>query len=65
MSLKVTGITIQERNITLEETMSADEIFITSSTKGIMPITAINGTQIGCGTVGPISKELMSHINQF
>ena len=65
LSVKAKGIKIQERNITLEETMSAEEIFITSSTKGIMPITAIDGVQIGSGTVGPISKELMSHINQF
>ena len=65
LSVVNSDIVIEERSITLEETMAADEIFITSSTKGIMPITAIDGSQIGNGKTGPISQKLMSYINDF
>lgn len=65
MNVEASGINILEQKISLAETMSADEVFITSSTKGIMPITAIDSKPIGNGKIGPISKELMSHINIF
>ncbi|MFT4566500.1 MAG: branched-chain amino acid aminotransferase [Saprospiraceae bacterium] len=65
LSVENSNIDIEERTISLDETMAADEVFITSSTKGIMPITAIDGKQIGNGKTGPISKTLMSSINNF
>jgi len=40
-------------------------VFITSSTKGIMPITAIDGRMIGNGNSGPVSLRLMEEVNVF
>ena len=58
-------ILIKEAPVKLTEVMEADELFITSSTKGIMPITAVDGHTIGSGQSGPISLRLMKEVNVF
>ena len=48
-----------EESITLEELYGADEIFLTSTTKKILPIVKIDHHLIGTGKVGETTKELM------
>lgn len=50
----------EEREIHLEELNRAREAFLTSTTKTILPVVAINGKPIGQGTVGSITRELIS-----
>jgi len=47
-------------DITLEDAFTADEVFLTSTTRAVVPITAIDDTVIGDGTPGPITRELMA-----
>jgi D-alanine transaminase/branched-chain amino acid aminotransferase len=47
-----------EREIPLAELWSASELFITSTTKGAMPITAIDDRIIGSGEPGPVMAEV-------
>jgi D-alanine transaminase len=47
-------LTVEERIISLEEAQTADEIWVTSSTKNIAPITVLDGKAVGSGKVGPI-----------
>jgi D-alanine transaminase len=47
-------LTVEERTITLEEARSADEIWITSSSKEIAAITSLDGKPVGTGVVGPV-----------
>lgn len=42
----------------LEEVSRASEAMITSTTKGVLPVTAINGHPLGEGEVGPIARQL-------
>ncbi len=51
---------IEERKINLEEILKADEIFITSSYKDIVPIVKIDKEIIGSGKVGENTKKVMS-----
>lgn len=37
---------------------SADEVFITSTAGGIMPVTRLNGEPVGKGTPGPVTRAL-------
>lgn len=53
----------QERPLKLSELKTADEAFICSTTRNIMPVTKINNLKIGTGQVGPITKQLMELIN--
>lgn len=47
------------RHVELGEVYTADEVFITSSTKEIMPVTQIDNKIIGDGKVGEFSKQLL------
>jgi branched-chain amino acid aminotransferase len=47
-------------DISLEEALGADEAFLTSTTRGIVPIVALDDTPVGDGTVGPVVRYLMA-----
>jgi D-alanine transaminase len=49
-----TGLTVEERIITLDEVQEADEIWLTSSSKGIAPVTKLDKKPVGSGQVGPV-----------
>jgi len=51
-------INIEERSFTVEEAYDAEEAFITSATAIVIPVTKIDGKQIGDGKPGPISRQL-------
>lgn len=51
-------------DITLADAFSADEVFLTSTTRAVVPITAIDDMIIGDGTPGPITLELMAAYEQ-
>lgn len=63
--LNLKGYTIKEANITLEMLASAKEAFISSSTKNILPVTAINGNTISDGMPGPITRNLYQQLIQL
>ena len=46
-------------DITVKEALSAEEAFITSSVRGVVPIVAIDDSMIGDGCVGPVTTRLM------
>ncbi len=56
---------IQEKDITPEEALQASETFITSTTKGILPVTSINQTPVGNGLPGPVTKALRRMIDDY
>ncbi|UVW36195.1 aminotransferase class IV [SAR92 clade bacterium H455] len=47
-------IAVQERIVTMDEVANADEVWITSSSKEIAPITEIDGKPVGDGSIGDI-----------
>jgi len=52
------GIPMGETNIPPEALFSADEVFITSSVKALVPVTRIHGKPVGTGCRGPVTKRL-------
>lgn len=48
------SLTLEERVITLDEVNAADEIWISSSSKEIAPVTMLDGKLVGDGKVGPV-----------
>jgi len=48
------SIKVEERVITLDEVNDADEIWISSSSKEIAPVTMVDGKLVGDGKVGPV-----------
>jgi len=55
---------VEERLIKKDEILEADEIFITGTTKQIMPVAHIDRTQIK-NSPGPITRQLMKAFNDF
>jgi branched-chain amino acid aminotransferase len=52
------GILVEEGEIRPEDLFSADEAFITSSIREVMPVVAADGHRIGEGVPGAITKRL-------
>lgn len=56
---------IEIRPITLTELLAADEVFTTSTTKRVLPITRIDDRLIADGKAGKHTKFLLSLINEM
>jgi branched-chain amino acid aminotransferase len=56
--LRDIAIPVVERNVTLSELLTADEVFGTGTASEITPILEINGRKIGSKEVGPITERL-------
>lgn len=52
------GIRCEKRDISPGALKSADEVFVTSTAGGLMPVTRIDDTAIGAGSVGPLTRQL-------
>ena len=52
-------IPVEERPVALADAMGADELFATSTAGGIMPVTRLNGSEVGDATPGPITGRLI------
>lgn len=52
------GIDAQEGEVRPEDLYDADEAFITSSIREVMPVVLADGHTIGQGTPGPVTKRL-------
>lgn len=50
----------QSRDISIEELRAADEIFVTSTAGGVMPVSKIDGKPVGSGAVGSLTKRIMA-----
>ena len=55
---KVLKREVYSRDVPRSELMEADEVFITSTAGGIMPVTRVDGCSIGNGDVGSVTKEI-------
>lgn len=52
------GIELSERAIGLDELRAADEVWITSSTRELLPVTRIDGAPVGSGRPGPVWQRV-------
>lgn len=52
------NISVTAQDLSVEALRAADEVFITSTAGGIMPVTRIDGEPVGAGTVGPMTRRL-------
>ncbi|WP_062763254.1 aminotransferase class IV [Falsirhodobacter sp. alg1] len=52
------GNIVREKDFTLAEVYSADEIFVTGTLGGITPVSFIDGRPVGEGKPGPVTAEI-------
>ncbi len=51
---------IQRTELTLEDAYEAHEAFLTSTTRGVVPIVSLDDRPIGSGSVGPVTTDLVA-----
>jgi branched-chain amino acid aminotransferase len=52
------GIEVEEAEVRPEDLYGADEAFLTSSIREVMPVVFADGRTIGAGSPGPVTKQL-------
>lgn len=55
---RAAGLPFAQATIGTEELLQADEVWITSSTREVAPVVAINGHPVGAGTPGPLWRQM-------
>ena len=53
------GIDVREETLLPQDLGSADEMFITSTTRELSPVVNVDGRPVGSGRPGPITKRLL------
>ncbi len=52
------GLAVRLQPVRHDAVGALDEAFLTSSTRGVMPVVAIDGTPVGAGVPGPVTAQL-------
>jgi branched-chain amino acid aminotransferase len=54
------GVPLREAVVDVPELLAADEVFITSSLKELVPVRTVDGVTIGGGRPGPVTRRLLA-----
>ncbi|MFM9995360.1 MAG: aminotransferase class IV [Phycisphaerales bacterium] len=54
------GVECLRRMLSIEDLLGADEVFLTNSSWGVMPVVGVERSVIGAGAVGELSRELLA-----
>jgi 4-amino-4-deoxychorismate lyase len=54
------GVAVEEGSYPLSRLLGADEVFISSSVREVMPVIALDGQPIGTGKPGPMAARMQS-----
>lgn len=55
---KTAAVPVREAELLLGDLRQADEVFVTSTTMEILPVTEIDGISVGMGVPGPVTRGL-------
>ncbi len=55
---EVQGHAVEARVLPAAEVRAADEVFVTSTAGGVMPVTRVDGERVGDGAPGPVTTAL-------
>jgi branched-chain amino acid aminotransferase len=53
------GLTVEQRDLPADQLRAADEVFITTSGGGVLPVTQVDAALIGNGQPGPTTRRLI------
>jgi D-alanine transaminase len=59
------GLPVEERFVTRDELLHADEIFLTGTTVEVLPVIRVDGKAVGAGTPGPVTQKLQAAFQRF
>lgn len=59
---KKMGLTVERRMMGIGDVLDADEVFLTNSSWGVLPVTAVEAEPVGSGEVGEVANRLRERI---
>lgn len=59
------GLGVEIRDITEAEVRAADELWLTSSTREVLPIVSLDGHPVGGGQPGPLARNMIAWYQQY
>ena len=59
------GIEARQQSIRVPDLLAAEEAFITSTLKEVMPIASVDGSPIGHGKPGPVTRKLLEAYRKY
>ncbi len=61
-ALREFGLSVRQSKVRLATLRGADEVFLTSSLRGVRPVVRIDGRNVRRGDPGPITRRLAEHL---
>jgi len=62
LDVAATHFDVQIRDISRQELLGADEVFITGTNKGLVPVVRVDDARIGSGRPGPLTAKLTDEL---
>lgn len=59
------GVEVHEGTIWPDQLRGAAEVFMTSSVRGVMPVTTLDGARVGAGEAGPLTVKLAAAYDRY
>jgi branched-subunit amino acid aminotransferase/4-amino-4-deoxychorismate lyase len=53
------GVEVERRMLTIDDVLRADEVLLTNSSWGVLPVVQVENARIGGGTVGDVTSRLV------
>lgn len=60
---KKMGLTVERRMMGIGDVLDADEVFLTNSSWGVLPVTSVEAEPVAAGTVGAVSRALRERVD--
>lgn len=58
------GIEVSARMLTIDDVLGADELFLTNSSWGVLPVVGVEARAIGAGVVGEMTRRLSASLGE-
>lgn len=62
---KAEGVEAVEKDLTIQELLAADEVFLTNVIMLVLPVAAVEAHTVGEGKAGEVSKKLLACFNEL
>jgi D-alanine transaminase len=59
------ALTVREEPVSVKDLLAADEVFITSTLKEVLPVATIDGRPVGAGRPGPVTLRLLGALRAY
>lgn len=63
--MRENGMEYQEGLLRVDELRGAEEVWVTGSTRGVMPVLELDGSPVGDGTIGPVAQRVRNWYSEF